>query len=86
MVIRDRKNPGPRSSQKKKRPGCLEFTGLVPTIWVLSQPETMPMVFTEGLLVREVFASSIKVLDGNRGQINPRRFLHGKGPIFFQNP
>ena len=61
MATRDRKFPGPRFSQKKKRPGCLESTGLVPTIWVLSQPETMHMVFTERPLARAVFARSIKV-------------------------
>ena len=52
---------------KKKRPGCLEFAGLVPTIWVFLQTEILYMVFTERLLVRVVFGRSIKVLGWHLG-------------------
>ena len=58
---RTAKISGQRFSQKKL-PGCLEFTGLVTTIWVISLPETMHMVFTERFLAWAVFLRSIKAL------------------------
>ena len=70
---------------RKKHPGCFEFTGLVTTIWVLSLPETMHMVFTERILARAVLARSIEVRGWQLGQKYPRsRFLQKKGPISFE--
>ena len=70
-------------SAKKKRPGCLEFTGLVTTIWVLLLPGNMYMVFTERILARAVFARSIKELEGQLGSENPgSTILLEKVPIF----
>ena len=68
----------------KKRPGCLEFTGLGTTICVLTLPETMHMVFTERQLARAVFAGSIKVIEWqlvsekSREHDSPIKF-----PVFF---
>ena len=69
----------------KKRPGCLEMTGLVTTIWVLSLPETMQRVFTQRLLASGVFSRSINVLGWQRGPAKSRekRFYDKKVLKFF---
>ena len=58
--------------RRKKRPGCLEFPGLVTTLWVLSLPETVYIVFTERLLLRKMFAMSKKVLGWQTGAAKMR--------------
>ena len=69
---------------KKKRPGCLEFTGLVTTVWVISLPETMHMVFTERFLTWAVFVRSKKVLRLQLGATKSRKHdLTKKRSCFF---
>ena len=55
---------------QKKRPGCLEFTGLVTTICVLSLPETVHMVFRKRPLAGRCLQVQQKCLDGNWGPQN----------------
>ena len=56
-----------------------KFIGRVTSIWVLSLPETVHMVFTERLLARKVFAMSIKVLvwqlvaEKSQEQVSPKK-------------
>ena len=50
----------------------MEITGLVTTIWVLSLPKTMHMVFTESLSASAVIARSIKVLGWQLGAAKSR--------------
>ena len=60
-------NSGTMISPKKTSTGCLEITGLVTAIWVLSLTDTIHMVFTERLSASAIFARSIKVLGWQLG-------------------
>ena len=53
------------------------------SIWAISLPETVHMVFKERLLARIMFARSIKCLDGKSGRkIQVAGFFVKKVPIF----
>ena len=71
MTTRDRKIRD-HDFPKKERPGCLEKTGLVTTICVLSHPKSMQMTFAARLLASAVIARSIEVLGWQLGAAKSR--------------
>ena len=64
----------------------MEITGLVTTIWVLSLPKTMLMVFKERLSASAVLARSIKILRWQMGSAKSQEhdFRKKRSYIFFK--